>query len=132
MQKRLQRLDGVAKVEVELLTQKVVLHPKPDGGIDLSSLLKATHAGGVTPVEMIVTAGGRVVKDAQGAVRFRIAAKQEFEVVSNDASRSLEGLAGSDEQVTLRGRMFQMPPSQKFPKEIGTLRFEILEVLKKP
>ncbi len=127
MQKRLQRLDGVAKVEVNLIGQKLVVLPKPDGTINLTEVLKATDDGGVSPVEMIVTATGRLARDTTGALVFQPAANQSFELVPNEASKALEELAGSATQVTLRGVMYR-EPAKKQKKRFEALRFEILNV----
>ena len=131
MQKRLQRLHGVAKVEVNLVGQKVTLISKSDGTVNLEEVLKATYEGGVSPVEMIVTASGLLARDSAGALLFKPAANQSFEVVQNEAAQVLANLAGSANQVTLKGVMFREPASKKKPKSFGPLRFEVLEVLKK-
>ncbi len=131
MQQHLGRLDGVAKVDVNLLNGKVVLYPKTDGTIDPTKVLKATYDSGVTVAEMTLTASGRLTRDSQGGLVFQVAANQSFPVKPNEASHELERLAGSGAPMELRGRLYQKPPGKKKFKTTEPLRLEILEVLKK-
>jgi hypothetical protein len=131
VQQHLGRLDGVAKVDVNLLDGKVAIFPKPDSAIDPALVLKATYDSGVSVGEMTMTASGRLVRDAQKGLLFRIAVNQSFELAPNELSLGLEELAESARQVTLRGRLYKKPPGKQKSKTIGPLRFEILEVLRK-
>ena len=131
MQQHLGRLDGVAKVDVTLADGKIVLYPKSDGTLDPALVLKATYDSGVSPVEMMITASGRLLRDAQKGLLFQVAANQSFEVAPNEISTRLEELGGSTAQVTLRGRLYKKPAGKQKPKLAQPLRLEILEVLKK-
>jgi hypothetical protein len=131
VQQHLGRLDGVAKVDVSLKNGRVVIYPKSDATLDPTRILKETYDSGVSPVEMTMTASGRLIRDPQKGLMFQTAAKQSFEVVPNDLSSELEGRAGNGAQVTLRGRLFKKPPGKQKPSLSGLLRFVILEVVKK-
>ncbi len=131
MQQHLGRLDGVAKVDVSLKDGKVVIYPKSDATLDPARILKDTYDSGVSPVEMIMTASGRLIRDPQKGLVFQVAANQSFKVIPTELVRGLEQRVGSAAQVTLRGRLFKKPPGKKKSVVTGPLRFEILEVLKK-
>lgn len=131
MQQHLGRLDGVAKVDVNLKDGKVTIYPKSDATLDPARILKETYDSGVSPVEMIMTASGHLARDPQKGLVFQVAANQSFEVTLTELSRGLEQRVGSAAQVTLRGRLFKKPPAKRKAMITGPLRFEILEVVKK-
>ncbi len=131
MQQHLGRLDGVAKVEVNLLDGRITIYPKSDGTLDPALILKATYDSGVSPVEMTIVARGRLLLDAQKGLVFEVAANQGFAVNPNELSRKLEELVGPGAEVRLRGRLYQKPPGKQKTKSAGPLRLEILELLKK-
>ncbi len=131
MQQHLGRLDGVAKAEVSLASGKAVIYPKSDGTIDPVLILKATYDSGVTVAEMTMTASGRLVKDSQKGLVFQVAPNQSFEVEPNELAKRIEVLAGVDNTLTLRGRLYKKPAGKRQKAVAGPLRFEALEIVKK-
>ena len=128
MQQHLQRLDGVAKVEVSLLDGQVFIFPKPGAELDPSVILKATYDSGVSVVEMGMTATGSVHESGDGLV-FRATAQQSFAVNPNALTERLKPLAGSGREVVIRGRLYQVVPGAAKPKELPKeFRLEVLEV----
>ena len=67
MQQHLQRLDGVAKVEVSLLDGRVVIFPKDGAALDPANILKATYDSGVSVVELGITGSGSLEESDQSA-----------------------------------------------------------------
>ena len=131
MKQHLGRQSGVQKVEVSLLDGKVDVIPKEDGAIDPAGLLKATYDSGVSVAEMNMTARGRIIKDAVGGLVIQIAQNRSFSVVSNNLSKGLETLAGTETRVTVRGQLFKKPAGKKKGDAAAPLRLLILEVQKK-
>ena len=133
MKQHLGRQSGVQSVEVSLIDGKVEVTPKEDGQIDPAQLLKAVYDSGVSVAEMDVTARGKVVKDASGALALEIAPNQSFSIEPNDVSRELEPLAGRPTAVTVRGQLYKKPAGKKKQKPDSStpLRLLILEVQKK-
>ena len=129
MQQHLGRLDGVAKVDVNLLNGKVVIYPKSDSSLDPAAVWKATYDSGVTVAEMNMAGTGTIVRDPQGNLVFKPSANQSFPVIPSELSKQVEALAGSAAPVTLRGRLYKKPPGKQKPRSPGPLRLEILEVL---
>ena len=128
MKQHLGRQSGVQKVDVSLLDGKVDITPKEDGQIDPAELLKATYDSGVSVAEMDITARGKIVKDAAGALALQVAPNQSFAIVPNDLSKGLETLAGSTKQVTIRGQLYKKPPGKRKAAPPAPLRLTILEL----
>ncbi len=106
MQQHLQRQSGVQKAEVSLRDGTVQITPKEDGQIDPAQLLKATYDSGVTVAELDLTAEGRVVKDASGALAFQVEPNRSWVITPNDQSRSLAELAGTPSKITVAGQLY--------------------------
>ncbi len=130
MQQHLGRLDGVAKVEVDLLGGTVVLRPKADGRIDPALVLKGTFDSGVSLVELTMIATGHLVKK-DGGLAFEVLPNQAFDVTPNEMSQKLAPQADSGKAITLRGRLYQKPSGKQKQKVEGPLKLEILDVIKK-
>ncbi len=131
MQQHLGRQDGVAKVDVNLLDGKVTILPKDDGQIDPAALLKATYDSGVTVVEMTMTARGRLMKDPSGSLVLQAGKVRSYPVAANDLLRSLEPLAGTSTEVTVRGRLYRQADRKQKLKSPAVSPFEILDIIKK-
>ena len=129
MKQSLGRQSGVQKVEVSLLDGKVDITPKEDGQIDPAGLLKVTYDSGVSVAEMDVTARGKIVKDASGALALQFAPNRSFIFEPNDLLKSVEGLAGATAEVTIRGRLYKKPAGKKKMESSPPLRLLILAVL---
>lgn len=130
MQEHLKRQDGVAKVDVNLESGRVTIHPRPDATIDPAAILKATYDSGVSVAEMTVTARGELIRDPAGGWRFKVNARQAFEVVPQTVPESLKKSAAAGAPVRLRGRLFKKPSGRaKKPKSPPPLRMEVLDVL---
>jgi hypothetical protein len=133
VKQHLGRQSGVQSVEVSLIDGKVEVTPKEDGQIDPGQLLKAVYDSGVSVAEMDVTARGKVVKDASGALVLYIEPNQSFNVEPNDVSKELEPLAGQSTVITVRGQLYKKPAGKKKQKRDASapLKLLILEVQKK-
>ena len=133
MKQHLGRQSGVQSVEVSLIDGKVEVTPKEGGQIDPTQLLKAVYDSGVSVAEMDVTARGKVVKDASGALALNIAPNQSFNIEPNDVSKELELLTGQSTAVTVRGQLYKKPAGKKRQKPDASvpLKLLILEVRKK-
>jgi hypothetical protein len=133
VKQHLGRQSGVQSVEVSLIDGKVDLTPKEDGQIDPTQLLKAVYDSGVSVAEMDVTARGKVVKDASGALVLDIGPNQPFSIEPNDVSRELEPLAGQPTAVTVRGQLYKKPAGKKRqkPDASAPLKLLVLGVEKK-
>ena len=131
MKQHLGRQSGVQKVEVSLINGKVDITPKEDGEIDPAALLKATYDSGVSFVEMDMTARGKIAKDESGNLTLQAAPNRTFVIESNELSKSLEALAGSATQVTIRGQLYKKPPGKKKAEAPLPLKLLILEVQSK-
>jgi copper chaperone CopZ len=133
VKQHLGRQSGVQSVEVSLIDGKVEVTPKEDGQIDPRQLLKAVYDSGVSVAEMDVTARGKVVKDASGALALDIAPNQSFNIEPNDVSRELESLTAQRTAVTVRGQLYKKPAGKKKqkPDASAPLRLLILEVQKR-
>jgi len=133
VKQHLGRQSGVQSVEVSLIDGKVEVTPKEDGQIDPRQLLKAVYDSGVSVAEMDVTARGKVVKDASGALALDIAPNQSFNIEPNDVSRELESLSAQRTAVTVRGQLYKKPGGKKKQKPDAStpLRILILEVQKR-
>ena len=130
MQQHLQRQSGVQKAEVSLRDGKVQITPKEDGHINPADLLKATYDSGVTVAEMDVTAEGRVVKDASGALAFQVEPNRSWVITPNDQSRSLAELAGTPSKITVTGQLYLKSGKKKADPSVP-LKLLITEVQKK-
>jgi hypothetical protein len=110
----------------------VQITPKEDGQIDPVQLLKATYDSGVTAAEMDVTASGKIVKDSLGSAALQVEPNRSFSLVSNELSKGLDSLVGTQTTVTVRGQLYKKPPGkkQKFDASVP-LKLLILEVEKK-
>lgn len=131
MQEHLKRQDGVGKVDVNLESGHVAIYPKPDAKIDPATILKAVYDSGVSPAEMTMTADGKIVKGPANGWLFKISGDQVFEVAPNTVSEEVWKAAESGAPITLRGQLYKKPKDRSKQKTIGSLRFEILEVVKK-
>jgi len=82
---------------------------------------------------MDVTARGKVVKGASGALALDIAPNQSFDIEPNDVSRELESLTAQRTAVTVRGQLYKKPAGKKKqkPDASAPLRLLILEVQKR-
>jgi hypothetical protein len=128
VQQHLQRLDGVAKVEVSLLDGRVAITPKPGAELAPAAILKATYDSGVSVVEMGITASGSLSESA-GKQVFRTSEQQAFVVNPSALSDQLKQLANPGRDVKLRGRIYQLPrgaPKPKVPPREFTL--DVLEL----
>ena len=130
MQQHLQRQSGVQKAEVSLRDGKVQITPKEDGQIDPVQLLKATYDSGVTVAEMDVTAEGRVVKDATGALAFQVEPNRSWVITPNDRSQSLAELVGTPSKITVTGQLYVKSGKKKADPSVP-LKLLITEVQKK-
>ncbi len=130
MQQHLQRQSGVQKAEVSLRDGTVQITPKEDGQIDPAQLLKATYDSGVTVAEMDVTAEGRAVKDASGALAFQVEPNRSWVITPNDQSRGLAELAGSPSKITVKGQLYLKSGKKKADPSVP-LKLLITEVQKK-
>jgi hypothetical protein len=116
VQQHLQRLDGVAKVEVSLLDGRVSIAPKPGAALDPARILKATYDSGVSVVEMAITASGSLAESA-GKLVFRTSARQAFVVNPGALMDRLKPLVNSGRDTKIRGRIYQLPRGAPKPKE---------------
>jgi hypothetical protein len=133
VKQHLGRQAGVQNVEVSLRDGKVDVTPKEDGRIDPAQLLKATYDSGVSVAELDMTARGNIVKDASGNLALQVEPNQSFTLTSNELSKTLEPLANSATQVTVRGQLYKKPDG-KGKKKADTsapLKFLVLEIQKK-
>ena len=133
MKQHLGRQSGVEKVEVSLIDGKVDVTPKEDGQIDPAQLMKATYDSGVTVAEMDVTARGKIVKDSSGSLSLQVEPNRAFALVPNELSKSLEPLADSQTEVTVRGQLYKKPQGQKKSKmdTSAPLKLSVLEIQKR-
>lgn len=133
MQQHLGRQAGVQTVVVSLRDGTVEITPKEDGRIDPSQLLKATYDSGVSVAELDMIVRGKIVKDAAGNLALQAEPNQSFALEPNDLSKTLEPLAGSATQVTVRGQLYKKPPGKKSKKaEVpSSLKLVVLEIQKK-
>lgn len=130
MKQHLGRQSGVQNVDVSLRDGKVEVTPKEDEQIDPAQLLKATYDSGVTVAELDMTARGRIVKDASGELALQAAPNRAYALVPNELSQSLQSLAGSPAEVTLRGQLHKKSGKKK-PSPSTPLKLVVLEVEKK-
>lgn len=133
MKQHLGRQSGVQNVEVSLIDGKVEVTPKEDGRIDPAQLLRATYDSGVSVAELDMTARGKIVKDDSGTLQFQVEPNQSFKLVVNELSRSLEPLANSGSQLTVRGQLYKKTDGKKKKKaDVSVpLNLLILEVQKR-
>jgi hypothetical protein len=133
VKQHLGRQSGVQNVEVSLIDGKVDVTPKEDGHIDPAQLLKATYDSGVSVAELDMTARGKIVKDSEGNLSLQVEPNQSFTVSQNELSKSLEPLAGSSTQVTLRGQLYKKTQGKgKRKADVSApLKLLILEIQKK-
>jgi hypothetical protein len=130
VKQHLGRQSGVQRVEVSLLDGKVDITPKEDGEIEPAQLLKATYDSGVSVAAMDIDARGKIVKDSAGTFSLQVKPNQAFEIVPNEFSQTLGPLAGTNTEVTVRGRLYQKPPGKKKAEPTLPLKLTILEVQK--
>ena len=130
MKQHLGRQSGVQNVDVSLRDGKVEVTPKEDEQIDPAQLLKATYDSGVTVAELDMTARGKIVKDASGELALQAAPDRAYALVPNELSKSLQSLAGSPAEVTLRGQLYKKSGKKK-PSPSTPLKLVVLEVEKK-
>jgi hypothetical protein len=130
VKQHLGRQSGVQKVEVSLRDGTVDVTPKEDGQIDPAQLLKATYDSGVTAAEMDMTARGKIVKDPSGFA-LQVETNRSFAFASNELSKSLETLAGTQTMVTVRGQLYKKPAGKKQADPTVPLTLLILEIQKK-
>jgi len=130
VKQHLGRQSGVQNVDVSLRDGKVEVTPKEDEQIDPAQLLKATYDSGVTVAELDMTARGKIVKDASGELALQAAPNRAYALVPNELSKSLQSLAGSPAEVTLRGQLYKKSGKKK-PSPSTPLKLVVLEVEKK-
>jgi len=130
VKQHLGRQSGVQNVDVSLRDGKVEVTPKEDEQIDPAQLLKATYDSGVTVAELDMTARGKIVKDASGELALQAAPDRAYALVPNELSKSLQSLAGSPAEVTLRGQLYKKSGKKK-PSPSTPLKLVVLEVEKK-
>jgi hypothetical protein len=133
VKQHLGRQAGVQNVEVNLIDGKVEVTPKEDGRIDPTQLLKATYDSGVSVAELDMTARGKIVKDSSSGLFLQVEPNQSFALAPNEFSKSLESLANSERQVTVRGQLYKKPEgkSNKKADASAPLKLLILEVQKR-
>jgi hypothetical protein len=133
VKQHLGRQAGVQNVEVSLRDGKVDVTPKEDGRIDPAQLLKATYDSGVSVAELDMTARGKIVKDDSGNLVLQVEPNQSFALTSNEVAKTLEPLANSAAQVTVRGQLYKKPDG-KGKKKADTstpLKLLVLEIQNK-
>jgi hypothetical protein len=130
VKQHLGRQSGVQQVDVSLLDGKVEITPKEDGQIEPAQLLKATYDSGVSVAEMDITARGKIAKDNSGNLSLEVKPNHSFAIVPTELAQSLESLAGTQTQVTVRGRLFQKPPGMKRAEPALPLKLTVVEVQK--
>ena len=130
MKQHLGRQAGVQNVEVSLRDGKVDITPKEDERIEPAQLLKATYDSGVSVAEMDMTVRGRIVKDAAGNLTLQSLPNQTFVFSENEFAKSLEPLAGTAAQVTVRGQLYKKSGKKKADTS-APLKLVILEIEKK-
>ena len=131
MKQHLGRQSGVQSVEVSLIDGKVQVTPKEDGQIDPAQLLKATYDSGVTAAEMDVIARGKIAKDSSGNFALQVESNRSFTLTSNELSKELETLVGTQTFVTVRGQLYKKPVGRQKADPSALLKLTILEVQKK-
>lgn len=131
MQQHLKRQDGVEKVEVNLVDGKVVIFRKEDSKFDPSAIFKAVYDSGVSVSEMIIIAGGEVVRDGSTltGLTFKIGNSLSFPVRPNAVAKKLAEPGSVVGAVRLRGLLYKKPAGKR-PKTPDTSQIEILEILK--
>ena len=126
MQQHLQRLDGVAKVEVSLLDGEVVIFPKAGVALDPATILKATYDSGVSVIELGITASGSL-GESNGELLFRPSEQQSFAISPSPLVEELKQSVGRE--VSIRGRLFQIPKGASKPRTLPEeLPVEVLEI----
>lgn len=140
MKKYLERQAGVEKVLVSLRDGTVEITPKDNGEINPKELLSATYKSGVSVVEMDAIVSGRVKRTPEG-LTLQYEPSRSFAISPNQFASQLEPLAGSNTDVTVKGRLFEKNPGKKkpkkseIPKELNeipnTLKLFILDIQKK-
>jgi hypothetical protein len=133
VKQHLGRQSGVQNVDVSLIDGKVDVTPKEDGHIDPAQLLKATYDSGVSVAELDMTARGKLVTDSSGNLLLQVEPNQSFTVAPNELSKTLEPLANSATQVTVRGQLYKKPEGKGKKKADASvpLKLLILEIQKK-
>jgi len=116
---------------VSLIDGKVEIIPKSDGRIDPIGLLKATYDSGVSVAEMSMIARGLILKDASGALTLQVQPSQSFTIAQNEFLKQLEIMAGSSNNVTLRGLLYQKQKSQKKQALPTSLTVTVVEIEQK-
>jgi hypothetical protein len=90
------------------------------------------YDSGVTAAEMDVTARGKIVKDSSGNLALEVAPNRSFTLTSNELSKPLDSLVGSQTMVTIRGQLYKKPAGKKQKVDTSVpLKMTILEVEKK-
>jgi copper chaperone CopZ len=131
VKQHLGRQAGVQNVEVSLRDGKVDVTPKEDGRVDPAQLLKATYDSGVSVAELDMTARGKIVKEASGNLALQVEPNQSFTLSNNELSKTLEPLANSATQVTVRGLLYKKAGGKKKADTSAPLKFLVLEIQKK-
>jgi hypothetical protein len=128
VQQHLGRLEGVARVEVNLAGGRVAVFAKHDSRLDPEKVFKATYDSGVSVVEMTMEATGWLERDSRNGLVFRLSGSESYSVLGNDiATRFVNDTPG--EKVFVRARLFEKAGKQK-PKTLGPIRLELIEVRK--
>jgi hypothetical protein len=130
VQQTLRRLDGVAKVKVELLGGNVTITPRQDGGFDPASVLKLTYDSGVSVTAISIIATGHIVKNSTGELIFAVTPKINYPIASGAFADKMQALAASGATVRMQGRIYAKPAGKKKKsKESPPLKFEVQEVM---
>ena len=62
LEKRLRKVENVAKLEIQVSEGRAVVKPEPGTSLDLEALEQAVRDGGFTPRELLLTARGRLTE----------------------------------------------------------------------
>ena len=62
LEKRLRKVENVAKLEIQVNEGRAVIKPEPGTSLDLAELEQAVRDGGFTPRELSLTARGRLTE----------------------------------------------------------------------
>lgn len=60
LEKKLEKVDNVASLEIQMETGRAVIHPEPGTSVDLAAVAEAVRKGGFTPRTVTVKARGRL------------------------------------------------------------------------
>lgn len=108
MQKSLQRQDGVAKVDVNLLERWIEIYPKPDFKLDPAKIWKLVKDSGITMDEMSIVAEGTIVGTPGGGLVLKVSTSgQEYPIADEAQTQPLRELADTNRVVQIRGQLYK-------------------------